>query len=150
MSGNKAKYLSYQEAWRRIKDAQRHRYYFEAVTLCESIISDRLLSYIHSENPNAKADVRTQFSSLIREWRKAAVTLPEYNGKQDLAVAVDSWRKERNAVIHVLTKSTPGTPTAPIDTFLSRAEAAADEGAKLARAVSNWHRKQQSAKRAKK
>lgn len=39
--GNTAKYYSYAEAWTRIKLAQEQGFYFEAIVLQESIISDR-------------------------------------------------------------------------------------------------------------
>jgi len=141
MATNTAKYLSYAEAWRRIKAATAQGFHFEVVTLCESIISDRLLSYVRGFNPSSKANVRTQFASLISEWRKLAVRdLPPY-GASDLGAAVNTWREERNAVVHSLTKSEPGTPTSQLQSFITRAEQAAKAGEGLARAVSNWHKR---------
>jgi hypothetical protein len=46
ITGNVVKYLSYREAWTRIKQAQEQGFYLEAVTLEESIITDRLISYL--------------------------------------------------------------------------------------------------------
>ncbi len=46
LNGNVAKYLSYREAWARIKLARRQGFFLEAVTIDESIISDRLLSFL--------------------------------------------------------------------------------------------------------
>jgi hypothetical protein len=46
--GRIKKYLSYREAWSRIETAKDNGYYFEAVTLEESIICDRLISYLIS------------------------------------------------------------------------------------------------------
>jgi len=40
------KYFSYREAWVRIKKAQGYGFYLEAITLEESIITDRLVSYL--------------------------------------------------------------------------------------------------------
>ena len=57
----------------------------------------------------------------------------------DLGAAVDEWRKERNAIVHGIVKSNPGEPTQNIQSFLARAERAANEGKSLARAVSDWH-----------
>jgi tRNA (Thr-GGU) A37 N-methylase len=57
-------------------------------------------------------------------------------------MAVNLWRVERNAVVHGITKSEPGTPTADIKPFIERAKAAAENGAALARSVSNWHKQQ--------
>ena len=46
IQGNRCKYLSYREAWARIKQAQQQQFFLEAVTLEESIITDRLICYL--------------------------------------------------------------------------------------------------------
>jgi hypothetical protein len=115
-------------------------FYFEVVTLCESIISDRLLSYIRGVDANSKASTKSPFAGLIKEWRKlAAVTLPNH-GPSDLGVAVEAWREERNTIIHGLVKSRPGTATEEVGPFIERAKSAATEGELLARAVSKWQK----------
>ncbi len=139
MAKNTAKYLSYAEAWRRITASITHGYYFEAVTLCESILSDRLLSYVLGKNPTSKLNVNSHFSQLISEWRKLANNLPDY-GETDLGKAVDLWRVNRNKILHSLTKSLPGNATEDVKTFIDRAEEAARTGADLARKVSKWHK----------
>lgn len=142
MPSNKLKYLSYAEAWRRIAAGNKQGFYFEAVALCESILSDRLLSYLNAKSPNSKFDCRTRFAKLISEWRKTAPAASLQFGEEDLGEAVDAWRNARNDVIHGLTKSPPGTPTSELAPFLERAQETAKRGALLARAVSNWHRSQ--------
>lgn len=98
MATNTAKYLSYAEAWRRIKAATAQGFHFEVVTLCESIISDRLLSYVRGINPSGRVNVRTPFASLISEWRNlAGKDIPPY-GTSNLGAAVSTWRVERNTV----------------------------------------------------
>ncbi len=69
MKANTAKYLSYAEAWRRIKSANEREFYFEVVTLCESIISDRLLSYLLGVDPRRPIQLKTPFAVLIAQWR---------------------------------------------------------------------------------
>lgn len=139
---NTAKYLSYAEAWRRIKDATSQGFYFEAVTLCESIISDRLLSYVRGADPTNKATIHTNFSTLIAQWRKPASGNLPAHGNSDLGAAVEIWRSERNEIIHGLTKSEPGSQTVQVQPFIARAEQAAKTGADLARSVSAWHKEQ--------
>ncbi len=141
MSTNAAKYLSYREAWRRINAATKEGYFFEAVTLCESIISDRLLSYVRGVNPSSKANIHTKFATLIAEWRKLAGTLPVHE-TTDLGEAIDLWRKVRNEVVHGLAKSMPETATQELQSYMKRVEEAGRSGVALARAVSNWHTKQ--------
>lgn len=45
--GNVAKAASYREAKARIKAAKEQHFYIEAIAIIESIISDRILSYLH-------------------------------------------------------------------------------------------------------
>lgn len=140
MAKNTAKYLSYTEAWRRINDAMSKGFYFEVVTLCESIISDRLLSYVCGVNPSSSANIRTPFARLIKDWRRLGAGTLSVQGHPHLGAEVDAWRVERNLVLHGLTKSPPGSPTAPVQPFIVRAEQAAKTGVVLARVVSTWQR----------
>jgi hypothetical protein len=147
MAKNTTKFLSYKEAWRRINDATAKGFYFEVVTLCESIISDRLLSYIRGVDKRSKASINTPFANLIREWRELLNGDIPWRDALDLGAEVDAWRKERNTIIHGLTKSEPGTPTLESQPFITRAEQTAKTGAKLARYVSGWHRQELRAHR---
>jgi hypothetical protein len=135
---NTSKGMSYAEAWRRIKAANNAGFHFEAVTICESIISDRLLSFVAGTGSPSSLTERMPFSRLISEWRKRAGPLPQVNGI-DLGQAVDQWRGQRNVIVHGLAKSPPGTPTEDLEAFLLRAREAAMQGAALARVVSRWH-----------
>ena len=140
MTGNQAKYLSYAEAWRRINAAITNQFYFEAVTISESIISDRLLSYVSGVGPSSRLKTTTPFAHVIAEWRRLAGTLPSDPKHGDLGVAVDAWRIDRNKIVHGLVKSTPGTPTPNVNVFLNDAKRTAEEGKRLARKVSDWHK----------
>jgi hypothetical protein len=148
ITGNVVKYLSYREAWTRIKQAQEQGFYLEAVTLEESIITDRLISYLVGvgaiERANDQHKYQT-FARLIEEW-KLLQTYPicirvksiEF---QDLQTSVDDWRKRRNKVVHGMVKSYPGMATDDILNFLEEAKQTAKAGEILARAVSSWIKK---------
>jgi hypothetical protein len=140
--GNIDKYLSYREAWSRINNPKASC--FEVVMLCESIISDRILSYvlapIHKVRSNANC--RTSFAKLIEEWRRLAGNTLLQRDRSDLGSEVDAWRQERNAIVHGLVKSYPGTPTVPVSSFLERAKCTANKGTDLATFVSNWQKRQ--------
>jgi len=142
MTGNQAKYLSYREAWERINAAIESKFYFEAVSIAESILSDRLLSFIAGVDPNSKVNTRTSFAQLIEAWRRLAGSLPSHPPYEDIGEAVNEWRKDRNSVVHGLVKSYPGTPTEDFGSFLQRAEKTAKEGKSLARKVSGWHKEE--------
>lgn len=134
--GNAPKYLSYREAWTRIKIAQENGFYFEAVTLQESVISDRLHSYF------IKTDIvlkRAYFGDLIKKWKE----LPVITHKQieNLQDAVDLWRSKRNRIIHAFVKTSADVDIDVVEIFLDDAQTIAGEGSILARAVCDWHEK---------
>ena len=70
--GNANKYFSYSEAWVRIKKARGYGFYLEAVTLEESIIADRLVSFLICVG-EIQADSHVEkhsFGQLIQQWTK--------------------------------------------------------------------------------
>ena len=140
---NKMKGNSYAAAWERIKSANEAGYYLESVALCESIMSDRLISYISGVSGKSMS-LTTPFSQIIKKWEKTAGSVA-WGAYKDLPDAVDAWRKKRNVVVHGFVKSNPGTPTECVDSVLDRAKDAAVEGCSLARAVCAWHKQQLAA-----
>lgn len=138
---NQRKYLSHREAWARIDAAIEARFPFEAVTICESLIADRLLSYLRgvSQTPE-KFTTRTPFKRLIDAWRKAAGSLLLVKN-EDLGRSLDAWRDRRNEVVHGLARSMPGEPTSEVIGFMTMANDAAEEGRRLAKLVKAWHQK---------
>jgi len=137
---NANKYFSYSEAWVRIKKARGAGFYLEAVTLQESIITDRLVSFlvcvgeIHVESRIEKCS----FGQLIQLWTKRVrqpIPVPHFS---DLRSAVDEWRKHRNRVVHGMVKSMPGAHHGDVLDFLKEAEFVAFQGEALAHAVSDW------------
>lgn len=149
MAGNTAKHLSYSEAWRRIDRAISERFYFEAVSLQESIIADRLLSFVKGREPESRVNVRTNFGELIRHWRRLAHDLPLDSLGKDLGSRVEVWRSRRNEVVHGLVKSEPGQPTAAVGTFIERCRETAVDGRALGREVQRWHQRSLRGARAK-
>lgn len=152
---NTKKYDSYREAWRRIKAAQQAGFYLEAVVIEESIISDRLISYLSSPASSRRLEKKSKgrwpdFFQLIEHLKQefpsgVAVKSPPSKTMvateiPNLAHALDDWRKTRNAAVHAIAKSDPGTPTDEVQEFIRKAKAAAERGELLARAVLTWHR----------
>ena len=96
-AGNAAKYFSYREAWGRIRKSIAHGYHLEAVTLEESIMSDRLSSYlvrVGAVGPDAKLE-RESFAKLIKNWRSCVPEPISDAHYSDLQMAVDAWRSRR-------------------------------------------------------
>jgi len=146
--GNAAKYLSYREAWARIGAAQGHGFYLEAVTIVESMITDRLISYLVGIGVLARPNELDQYpplGRLIQTW-KTHCPSPIVTGRvTDLQTAVDTWRQRRNKIVHSIVKSHPGEATDEVDNFLSAAKTAAAQGVILAQALTNWVRKSRRA-----
>ena len=69
---NYSKYISYKAAWDRIKDCNHHGYYIESISICESIISDRLLSLSLSIPQKESLSERTSLHELIKHCKVIA------------------------------------------------------------------------------
>lgn len=141
--GNVNKYESYREAWSRIKSAQENHFFLEAIAIQESIISDRLISFLSRPEaskplPKKKNGQLPSFNELIKHWRSELSEAPQSGSYQNLIEAVDQWRCTRNEATHAIVKCAPGESIQPIDSFLKKAEEAAREGEKLAREVCKW------------
>ena len=148
---NKIKGASFTYAFGRINEAIKREFYLEAVTLAESVISDRLYSFVkHHEaiptNPSKlgvkekKARKKTGFQELIRKAQKLSTTSVTTKSGDDMFAALDTWRDQRNQCVHSVAKSEPGEPTINVDEFVAMARVSAIEGKKLARLVCDWHR----------
>lgn len=115
------------------------------MTLEESIITDRLISYLVGTGAIQRADELHKYPSfgqLINKWKekhaKPICIRVKSIDFQNLQTSVDNWRKRRNKVVHGMVKSHPGTATDDILNFLYEAKLTAQEGDILARAVSSW------------
>lgn len=97
------RYNIYREAYRRIKQAIDNGYYLEAITLIESLISDRLESRV---------------SFILKEdysFRTLGELIPKivkYEPNNDLKILVttelNEWRMQRNKALHQMVKIQEG------------------------------------------
>jgi hypothetical protein len=153
--GNVGLYERYRASWERIKGSLEAGYYFEAIAIEESIISNRLTSFLHgvgdvSEAEAAGVDAKGKpyflsFNDLISRWRKRVKQDVTWESRLDLINEVDGWRLQRNKALHALAKSFPGKePEVGTEEFIAMAKQTAIAGAELARAVSNWHKRQRT------
>jgi hypothetical protein len=136
--GNSNKYGSFREAFSRVKQAQVDGWYFEAVTLQESILCDRLQSHLVGIGIQKIESNRSTVGSLLRRYAKEKLdTMPPV-----LLEMIQHWWMDRNVVVHQFAKSRPGEPTVSVDVALQHAKQTARNGEKLIREVLAWHRKQ--------
>jgi hypothetical protein len=145
---NITKYESYKYAFEQLQVAFESEFFLEAVVIAESIISDRLLSYLTQRTQGTdtarKRSVKyINFGDLIRDWRKLDQKV-SYKDWDDLIQAVDHWRGDRNECAHSLVKSNPGDPTKPVEEFRLKARECALQGKQLARGLCSWTQSQKS------
>lgn len=142
---NTTKYESYAEAWRRMKAAIDAGFYLEAIAIQESIIFDRLRSFVEHVGGIEIKD-KTPYLTLILHLEAAlnkdAKKDRRWNNDKELIERLKKWGDRRNRAVHRIVRSKPGTPTQPIDEFLAEVHETADRGASLAREVSEWFREQ--------
>jgi hypothetical protein len=145
--GNTQKYLSYTAAWERMDQAIQQGFFLEAVAIQESMIFDRLRSFL-SFYEQDEIDNRVPLKKIVRRWQEAMNRML----KEDQSFSFDSqlvldalaWVDDRNAVIHTIVRSKPGEPTREITEFLIHAEQTAKSGKLIARAISDWFRRQKA------
>ena len=146
---NTIKQDRYREAYSRIDSAISSGFSFEAIAIVESILSDRICSFLRSIDKNKHKDLYQEtFFQLIKLWRDAVCPSSIWDECPELIRRVDSWRKKRNKYIHGLVKFPRGKPQVEsTETFLEDAKKAAIDGKQLSREVSNWRQRQITRKR---
>jgi hypothetical protein len=95
----KQRYDLYKKAYEHIAQSMENGYYLEVITLCESLISDRLesrLSQIIESNYSFKV-----LGDLIEKIRKYET---DKIFRDLVSTQVDEWRKNRNSALHEMIK----------------------------------------------
>jgi hypothetical protein len=144
--GNTAKHASYALAFGWMKRALAHGFYLEAVTIAESVISDRLISQlcrVRALEPDVPAE-KQSLGRLITLWKKA-IQEPIRDGHfEDLQSATDTWRLRRNLVVHGIVKTSPGVAPPSAADFKKEAETVARDGYRLAKSICNWYTRERN------
>ena len=136
MSGNMEKHDSYTLAYDRIALALKQGFPLEAIAIEESIIADRLISYLTYKGKSVS--IKTSFFELIDTAKNTSTDF-----KINIYSQLDSWRDKRNKMLHGIVKSMPKTaPEIKADDFIQTATELAEEGLKFTRIVQNWQRHQ--------
>ncbi|MBY0473944.1 MAG: hypothetical protein K2Q13_02650 [Nitrosomonas sp.] len=140
----------YTEAYTRIDSSIKSKHFFEAITIEESIISDRLASFLEATDTLKSDQIHSQsFANLIMLW-KISTTNPGaiWEVCNELISKIDSWRKQRNKYVHGLVKFPHRQANIPnTEDFLKGAEKTANDGKALANLVSDWRSRQVQIKR---
>lgn len=126
----------YREATKRIKKAKQDGYYLEAITLIESLIADRLESYIEKE-----ANQPEGFRTLERNIKVARQhinksPIPEAQEILPYLEKIKSWSRSRNEMLHQAVKIEEGEDKS-WDSTMEKASETVEKGETLFREVSS-------------
>ena len=113
------------------------KFYLEAITIQESIITDRLLSFVIRKELIDSSDSKL----LIRNISLNNLTKlsKDHFDDDELIIELDEFRFSRNNCIHAMVKSLPGNPTQKINVFQKLARETSLRGKILTRKVDAWH-----------
>ena len=95
--GQIGRFLRYRSAFERLDAALEEGWFLEAITLEESIISDRLISTLHhlGKNVNPKIHLKDLIDKNRRLFENS-----EFNFCGTIFDDLDEWRLKRNACVH--------------------------------------------------
>ena len=147
---NFVKWENYKLAWDRINHAKVHGCGIEIVAISESIINDRLYSFIEGQ-PNKHVEESANFCNKINAVQECIETSIQVEIKaregsslescstNDLFSDVHAWREKRNKVIHGIARpESDRTPNNSVE-FEELLAETANQGENLARMVIKWH-----------
>ena len=136
---NYTKYESYKYAFDQVDLAIEKGFYLEAITIEESILADRLISFLqlNGKRVNSNFTLGKCFDPLKHIDCDFSI-----NGSNDFRVDLDHWWKKRNECLHAIVKSNRGDPTIEVEEFLEIARTTAIQGRKLSRQVADWAKSQ--------
>ena len=139
MEKNYHKYFSYRYAFGRINDAIAAGFYLEAITIEESIISDRLLRVCRNFGYK-EALHNASLGSLEKYLEKNIARIQEIMPEtcSVFLPRIKEFRGYRNKCLHQIAKSEPGEKTLEVEEFLEITKKIALDGKLLARDLSNW------------
>ena len=134
---NYYKFYSYRYAYSQMKKAIDQKFYLEAITIQESIITDRLLNFVIRNNiKNISED---ELHKPIAYLNKLIVHCKPYYDDEILYNELNEFRYSRNNCIHAMVKSYPGNPTPKVSEFQKLAKETSINGKILTRRVDAWH-----------
>ena len=134
---NYYKFYSYRYAYSQMKKAIEGQFYLEAITIQESIITDRLLSFVIRKGLLVISDNNFHLANVsLNNLTKLS---KEHFDDDALNIELDEFRFSRNKCIHAMVKSFPGNPTQKISDFQKLARETSFSGRVLTRKVDAWH-----------
>lgn len=133
----------YRSAFGRIKESVEAGYMLEAITLCESVIADRMearRAWIHNQNEGKR-----RFGTLgglandLLGTKKGSIADPAME-THSVYREIISWAVKRNGALHEMVKLSETDQSSWNDRYFGLTQVAAD-GMKLSRKISNLVKK---------
>lgn len=138
-SVGKQRQALYANAYTRIDEAIKQGFFLEAITIEESIITDRLEARVAWLSEQTQREFRN-LGPLVRILKgddkniKIRESDPDMQG---LLLKIDKWREQRNEALHELVKFPDDVDEKCWEDFYSKTKNVAEEGKTLSRKVSN-------------
>ena len=123
------RYQLYKSAIDRYQKALKEGFYLEAITLMESLITDRLESILIYHGIIRPEEAFRMLGPCITELQKVQGVLSD-----DLLVQLNNWRKDRNKSLHEIAKIEEGDP-AIFNQRYSSLQQVAKDGYKLFQSI---------------
>lgn len=137
---SRRRYELYRLAHEHLQEAYKAGFFIECVSICDSIISDRLDARLQflSRKTSKLAPVQS-LGHIIKQINKSGLeTAPDII---DIYQSLAMWAEKRNAVVHQFVKVTDGDELHSGKERIAYGKKTAKEGIELARKVSNLIRK---------
>jgi hypothetical protein len=113
-----------------MKLALEYKFPLEAITIAESLITDRLLSHVNHHG----ADFKPSKTTLTKTAEKSAKICRQLDDQEgfELSKSAAEWAGRRNEALHEIAKSGQGVgPKIRADDFLKSAVNTAESGIEL-------------------
>ena len=125
----------YRKAHLAIKSALENQSWLEAIVIEESIISDRIESYLATHR-NIR-EMQPLGTNIDRFQRYVNLEIPE---NRELLADLKAWKNSRNFAVHMMVKIEEGEDL-DWNSRVNLVKDSAIKGAKLAHRVKNWSRR---------
>lgn len=145
MTFNEQKSSRYAFALGRIRSAMQSEFYLEALTIEESLITDRLLASLEHRQVGERDERQRLFELIKKHQVDPGLDPAAWAGEEkvtDLFDELQQWRVKRNDLIHGFGKCLPGSDLETPPYLMARAKQAAERGLVLFRMLDGWLRRQ--------
>ena len=134
---NYYKFYSYRYAYSQMKKAIEGKFYLEAITIQESIITDRLLNFVIRNNIRSISE--DELHKPIAYLNKLIEHCKVHFDDETIFEELNKFRISRNNCIHAMVKSYPGNPTQKVSDFQKLAKETSLSGKTLTRKIDAWY-----------